>query len=128
MSTSLNALVAREHLADMRRVAERRREIPSSPRDGYAPRVELRLAGVDEADVVRRLAALDDARELEGPVMLALLDGDAVAGLSLRDDRVVANPFVHSREAVALLRLRAEHLSNPPVRGRLRRLPRLRLA
>lgn len=127
MTTTLNGLVAGEHVADLRRTAERRHEIPS-PGQGDAPGVELRLAGGDEADVVRRLAALDDARELEGPVLLALLDGDAVAGLSLTDRRVVANPFVSADQAVALLRLRAEHLSRGPGRRRLPRLPRLRLA
>jgi hypothetical protein len=128
MNTTLNALVAEQHVADLRRAAERRRATRSGTVDGYAPRVELRLADDDDAPVVRRLADLDSARDLEGPVLLALIDGDAVAGMSLRDGRVVANPFVAANQAVALLRLRAEHLSGARVRRRLRRLPRLRLA
>jgi len=91
-------------------------------------RLELRLAEPGEAGVIRRLAALDDARELEGPVLLALLDGEAVAGLSLRDGRVVANPFVAAADAVTLLRLRAEHLSGAPARRRRTPMPLLRFA
>jgi hypothetical protein len=127
MHTTINAAVAGEHRADLRRAAQRPHE-RSSLGEEHAARVELRLAVAGEADVVRRLAALDDARELEGGVLLALVDGEAVAALSLRDGRVVANPFVPTSLAVALLRLRAEDLSGPPARGRLRRLPRLRLA
>ena len=85
-----------------------------------APTVALRLAGSDEALVVRRLAALDDAPALQGPVLLALVDGEAVAALSLLDRRVVANPFLFTRELVDLLRLRADHISGPgpePRRG-----------
>ncbi len=36
--------------------------------------------------------------------------GEAVAALSLTDGRVVANPFVLTANAVALLRLREQHL------------------
>jgi hypothetical protein len=75
--------------------------------------VELRLAGPTEASSVRRLAELDSAPELTGDVVIALVDGDAVAGLSLLDQRVVANPFVPTCDAVALLRLRAKHLGAP---------------
>ncbi len=128
MNTTINALVAEQHVADLRRAAQRRPATRSGTIDRYAPRVELRLADAGDAHVVARLAELDSARELEGPVLLALLDGDAVAGMSLREGRVVANPFVPANQAVALLRLRAEHLSGASVRRRLRRLPRLRLA
>ena len=65
----------------------------------------LRVAHVDEAPVVRRLAALDDARPLDGDVLLALVDGEAVAALSLDDGRVVANPFLPTADTVRLLSL-----------------------
>jgi hypothetical protein len=78
--------------------------------------IELRLAHPDEADVIRRLAELDSAPELTGQVVIALLNGEAVAGLSLLDQHVVANPFVSTGAAVALLRLRAEQLSGAPTR------------
>ena len=74
----------------------------------------LRVAQTDEAPVVRRLAALDDARPLAGDVLLALVDGEAVAAVSLDDGRVVANPFLHTADTVRLLSLRATQLSEPP--------------
>ena len=81
--------------------------------------IELRLARATDTKVVRRLAELDSAPELTGEVVIALVNGDAVASLSLLDQRVVANPFVPTSEAVALLRLRAKHLS-PPSRRKAR--------
>ena len=68
--------------------------------------------------MVRRLAALDDAPVLEGQSLLALIDGEAVAALSLEDGRVVSNPFVRTEDAVALLNLRAEHLKGVSRRRR----------
>ncbi len=90
--------------------------------------IELRFAHPDEADAVRRLAELDSAPELTGQVVIALLNGEPVAGLSLLDERVVANPFVSTREAVALLRLRAEQLSNAPTHRDARLVLRVRSA
>jgi hypothetical protein len=79
----------------------------------------LRFADDDEADVVRRIADLDNARTLSGEVLLALVDGEPVAARSLRDGRVVANPFVRTADAVALLELRAAQLTATH-RGRFR--------
>src|SRR5689334_5611449 len=84
----------------------------------------LRVADDDDAPAVRRLAALDDAPPLHGDVLLALVDGEAVAATSLSDGRVVANPFVRTADTVRLLSLRASQLSERPAR---RRAPRLRL-
>ena len=123
MTTPINSEVAKAHVADLHRVAEQRRSIRSAPRPNAAestssPAVELRLAGPDDGRVVEHLAALDDARVLEGQVLLALIDAEAVAALSLRDGRVVANPFVRTEAAVALLRLRARHVSGTRSRSR----------
>jgi hypothetical protein len=90
--------------------------------------VELRLAHADDAAAVLRIAALDDALALEGQALLALVDGDAVAALSLQDERVVANPFLPTAEVVAILRMRAEQLSGSQRRRRVRFVPRLRPA
>ena len=59
---------------------------------------------------MRRLAQLDDAKPLEGEILIAFVAGEAVAALSLTDGRVVANPFVATAHVVTLLRLRQEHL------------------
>ena len=85
----------------------------------------LRVADDDDALAVRRLAALDDAPPLRGEVLLALVDGEAVAATSLSDGRTVANPFRPTADTVRLLSLRAAQMSGRPAR---RRLPRLRAA
>jgi hypothetical protein len=88
----------------------------------------LRVAGADEAPVVRRLAALDDSPPLDGEVLLALVDGEAVAAVSLDDGRVVANPFLPTADTVTLLSLRASQLTRPPASPQRARIPRLRAA
>ncbi|HTT29059.1 MAG TPA: hypothetical protein VMG37_11655 [Solirubrobacteraceae bacterium] len=81
--------------------------------------VAIRLAERDEAAALRRLAALDDQRPLDGPVLVALVDGEPEAAISLDSRRVIANPFLATRDLVQLLRVRAEHLAGPdPRRGR----------
>ena len=69
--------------------------------------VTLRPATVADAAALHRLAALDSQRDLRGDVLVAELDGHAVAALSLAEDRVVADPFARSADAVALLLARA---------------------
>jgi len=110
MTTNLNALAAAEHAADLRRAAGR----PSVPRRAFrraisesSVSISLRAAEAGDEQTLRVLAELDEEPELRGDTMLALLDGEAVAAISLDDGRVVANPFVATRDAVALLRLRA---------------------
>jgi hypothetical protein len=81
--------------------------------------VAIRLAERDEAAALRRLAALDDQRPLEGPALVALVDGEPEAAISLDNRRVIANPFLSTRDLVQLLRVRAEHIAGPePRRGR----------
>ena len=91
----------------------------------------LRVAQSNETPVVRRLAALDDSRPLDGDVLLALVDGEAVAAVSLDDGRVVANPFLPTADTVKLLSLRASQLTGltgPSAGPRRTRIPRLRAA
>jgi hypothetical protein len=90
--------------------------------------VALRVAQNDEAPVVRRLAALDDSRPLDGDVLLALVDGEAVAAVSLRDGRVVANPFLPTADTVRLLSLRAAQMGASAASSQRARIPRLRAA
>ena len=124
MNSTINAEAAAAHVSELLRAAQQRRLVV---REREPAAVELRTARVRDADALRRLAALDEAAELEGGVLLALIDGEPVAALSLQDGRVVANPFVATLEAVALLRLRAEQMGPARTRRRLR-IPRLRLA
>ncbi len=124
MITGINSLLAREHADDLRRAAERGRSASSCAEVKAPTALELRLLRPDEARAARRLAALDDAPELEGQILLALIDGVAVAALSLCDRRVVANPFVSTADEVALLRMRAELMTSvrAPRRRRSRSL------
>jgi hypothetical protein len=78
--------------------------------------------------VLHGLAQLDDAPDLDGEALLALIDGEAIAALSLSDRRVIADPFVRTEHAVTLLRIQADHLFGRRERRRLRGMPRLRFA
>lgn len=129
--TSLQALTAAEHLHDLQRDAARRRlEREAAPARASQPTqtVVLRVAVPRDAAALTRLAALDDAPAPTGDVLLALVDGDPVAALSLTDGHAVANPFVRTADAVALLRLRARHLAAQEPRRRFLVAPRLHRA
>jgi hypothetical protein len=132
MNATINSMVSAEHVADLRRAAARHRLFRGGSLANNAqvqqPTVALRLAYPDESRIVRDLAALDDAPALQGQVLLALLDGQVVAALSLLDGRIIANPFVPTADAVALLRVRADHLGPSRSFGRARSIFRQRLA
>jgi hypothetical protein len=116
--TTLNALAAQEHRSDLMREGAQNRSshAAGTARDG--DRLTLRLADVQDGRAVHRLEALDDTTPLAGRILLAVRGSDAVAALSLTDGQVAANPFVPTQDAVALLRLRAEHLAGPARRVR----------
>jgi hypothetical protein len=70
----------------------------------------LRLATAADDAALRRLAALEETRALTGAVVLAEEDGRLVAALSLADGRSVADPFVRTAAARALLKAYAARL------------------
>ncbi|HEX4344106.1 MAG TPA: hypothetical protein VHZ31_00950 [Solirubrobacteraceae bacterium] len=72
--------------------------------------VVIRLAGASDAPLLRELAALDSAPPLAGPALLAVVDEVPWAAHGLEDDRVIADPFRPSAEAVGLLALRVSQL------------------
>lgn len=77
---------------------------------GAAVPVTVRAARGDDRDALERLAELDE-RPLPGaPLLIAEIGAQPLAALSLADDGVIADPFVPTREIVALLRLRARQL------------------
>jgi hypothetical protein len=92
--------------------------------------IAIRTAGLEDSDVLKELAELDSARPVSEPAVLALVDGRPVAAASLRDGRVVADPFSETANVVALLQTRVTGYA--PARARRRRprlhLPRLRAA
>ena len=83
----------------------------ASGKNSANTRVELRIARAEDDREVRWLADLDDTPAPARPVLLALVDGQATAALSLADGRVVGNPFVPNAEVTSLLRFRAAQLS-----------------
>ena len=72
--------------------------------------IALRPAAPDEDADLRRLAELDSASPLRTPALVALVDGEPVAAVSLADGRAVADPFRPTADVVALLRERAAGL------------------
>jgi hypothetical protein len=60
----------------------------------------------DERPLVR-LAALDSKPAPSGPVLLAEVDSELWAAVSLRDGRALADPFRPSGDVLDLLRVRA---------------------
>jgi hypothetical protein len=101
------------------------------PTPSPSPRLDgvlLRTARADDHADLIRLAALDGARPLAGPALVAEENGALVAALCLSTGRAVADPFVPSLHLVQLLRRHAAgwHADAAAPRGR-RLLPRLAL-
>jgi hypothetical protein len=76
-----------------------------------SPIISIRAATTDDGRTLTRLAALDSAEVPAGPILVAEVDGEAQAALSLRDGRVVADPFERTAELVSLLRVRADTIA-----------------
>jgi hypothetical protein len=74
--------------------------------------VTIRSAGVDDRDLLRRLAALDCTEAPVGEVLLGEVDGEPRVALELRTGRFVADPFQRSEEVRLLLAVRAGDLAS----------------
>lgn len=85
--------------------------------------VTLRSGFPDDAGALARLAALDGAAVPIAPVLLAEVEDELRAAISLIDGAQIADPFHPTVALVHLLRARAAQLQRPdaPRRG-LRRL------
>jgi hypothetical protein len=87
--------------------------MPASPTRTRLGSVLLRMAlPADDFDL-RRLAALDSAPPLLGPVLVAEKEGAIVAALCLSTGRAVADPFARSLRLVDLLRRYAARRARP---------------
>ncbi|HXD65473.1 MAG TPA: hypothetical protein VNV17_12695 [Solirubrobacteraceae bacterium] len=84
----------------------------------------------DAADqlALRRLAALDSAPVPAQPLLVAELDGELSAALSLHDGTSIADPFRPTAQIVALLRAHAAAATQAPRTRRRASQPRLSLA
>ena len=78
----------------------------------HADDIEIRFAVPEDAPALSRLAELDSrpADALHGDVLLAQVQGDPLAAISLEDDLLVAHPFRHTKPLAQLLTLRARQL------------------
>jgi hypothetical protein len=71
----------------------------------------IRLAGPDDRPALDDLAARDSRARLRGDALIAELDGVVVAALSLRDGRLIANPWKPTAAIGDQLRLRASSIT-----------------
>lgn len=112
--TAGEAARRREHLRALTAGAE------GSSAEVAAEPIVVRLLGDPDGEALRRLAGLDSAPVPFGEVLGAEVGGRLVAGLSLRDGALIADPFRPTLAAVELLLLRARQLGARPPRRRLR--------
>ena len=89
--------------------------------------ISIRSPHHDDYSAIWQVAALDDALVPAGELLVAELDGEIVAALSLTSGESIADPFRRSAEALDLLRLRAGQLTREQA-GARRVLRRLRPA
>jgi hypothetical protein len=75
------------------------------------PAVTIRHAFPDDALPLLRLAALDSSQPPSQPALVAEVDGELRAALSLRDGGVISDPFHRTQALVDLLHARAAQLT-----------------
>lgn len=121
LSSALHRLLASARADELRRaaVSDRRvRPLPAPPGTDTGSTVTLRFAYPDDEVALWRLAVLDSSRPLIGPVLLAEVGGELRTALSLRDGRVIADPFRRTAGLIELLRARARQLEAPDMSAR----------
>ena len=83
----------------------------------------IRLATEHDAAVLRRLAALDEARPLTGRVLLGEIAGEPAAALSLKTGAAIADPFQSTDALRVHMRMRASAIEaverEPSLRERM---------
>ena len=86
------------------------------------PSLTIRIAYPDDRAVLERLPTLD-ARPLPSePLLVAEVDGELWAAISLPDGGAVADPFRPSGALVGLLHTRRHQLTEPSRKARLARV------
>jgi hypothetical protein len=113
--TELHRYLVEARMADARRRARptfrRRRDHGPIDRDGADVALVLRPAQGGDAPLLEQLAQLD-GHDLagRGPRILAEARGRVIAAADVASGDIIADPFVPTAAAVALLRLRAAQL------------------
>jgi hypothetical protein len=82
------------------------------------PAVTIRHAFPDDRLALLRLAALDSRESPPQPLLVAEVDGELRAALSLRDGGVIADPFHRTQSLIELLEARATQLIAADARTR----------
>jgi hypothetical protein len=131
VSPTLHRLMVQARTTELRRAASesgrgtrrgwwpRRRRRPATPAAiGLELAVTIRYAFPDDERALVRLATLDSREAPSAPVLLAEVDGELWAALSLTDGAVVADPFRRTTALVELLGARANQLRAGGVAGR----------
>jgi hypothetical protein len=70
----------------------------------------IRHIGPGDVEALRTLSRLDSSREPTGEILVADVDGELWAAMSVDDRHTVADPFRRTGELVALLDARARQL------------------
>jgi hypothetical protein len=86
--------------------------------------LKIRYATADDAPLLERLAKLDSSRPPRGVVLMAIVDGEPWAAVSLDDDHLIADPWRPSGELAFLLHQRADGIRRAE-QGEMARLPRV---
>jgi hypothetical protein len=80
-------------------------------------RITIRAGGPRDDQALRRLAGRDSSKVPDGDLLIALVDGEARAAVSLSTGATIADPFHRTAELVGMLRLRSSELQ-ASVQGR----------
>jgi hypothetical protein len=112
---TLSKQMAQARIEDIHRDALRARTGPARRSDDrpaarpLASPITLRGAAADDIAAVRRVADLDSSEVPAAPLVLAEVDGEVRAAVSLVSGAVVADPFQHTAMIVELLTAYAAH-------------------
>lgn len=91
-----------------------------------SPQITIRMATNADASAIARIAGRDSAAAPMGDVLVAAVDGDVRAALSLTDAAVIADPFHRTAELVEMLRIRAGASAASPGARAIHRIQRHR--
>jgi hypothetical protein len=78
----------------------------------------IRRTTPDDAVALVRLAALDSKKPFDGDALVAVVDGELLAAVSLTGDGAIADPFRPTADVVAMLEMRAAQLATAPAPSR----------
>lgn len=126
-SPQLTVGVTQARIDDFRRAADARRAAHGQNRPAPSVLAEmnvtLRFGSAGDQGALARLAALDSSKPPAQPVLLAEVDAQLLAALSVSDGTVIADPFHRTADLIDLLRARARQLEGS---SRMTRAVRLR--